>query len=99
MIGLDFDLDISYLFFNICTLTKSPTSPGINDKPNPEINIEKLDLGGILIFTFLNKKCQRKKIINQLRITKENIIGKNSILKFNNLSKITLRSEKNKNAE
>ena len=99
MIGLDFDLDISYLFFNICALIKSPTSPGINDKPNPEINIEKLDLGGILIFTFLNKKCQRKKIINQPRITKENIIGKNSILKFNNLSKIILRSEKNKNAE
>ena len=99
MIGLDFDLDISYLFFNICTLTKSPTSPGINDKPNPDIYIEKLDLAGMLIFTFLNKKCQRKKRITHPNITKGNIISKNSVLKFNNLSKIILSSEKNKNAE
>ena len=99
MIGVDFDLGISYLFFNICVLTKSPTSHGINDKPNPEINIEKLDFTGMLISIFLNKKCQRKKIISQPKITKENIIGKNSILKFNNLSKIVLISENTKNAE
>ena len=99
MIGVDFDLGISYLFFNICALTKSPTSPGINDSPNPDINIEKLDLVGISIFTFLNMKRQRKKRISHPKTIKENIIGKNSTLKFNNLSKIVLISENIKNAE
>tara|TARA_Y100000310_G_scaffold211852_1_gene212582 strand:+ start:581 stop:718 length:138 start_codon:yes stop_codon:yes gene_type:complete len=44
-------------------------------------------------------KRQRKKRISHPKTIKENIIGKNSTLKFNNLSKIVLISENIKNAE
>ena len=81
-IGLVFVLEILNLFFNIWDFTKLPASPGMNENANEEKYIKKLSLNGIWILEFFNNKFQRKKRRNQPKKINENIIGKNSVLKF-----------------
>ena len=71
----------------------SPILPGMIDSDIPDNQITMLSFFGIEILEFANNKCHLPHNTNQLHVTSDMMIGKNSILKLEILSNIVLISD------
>jgi hypothetical protein len=97
IIGTVLLLGIPNFVFNRCDLTSRPTFPGIIINAFPDKKINKLSFLGMKILEFFSNKSHLTNSTNQLDVTSEIMMGKNSILKLEILSYTVLISDAIKN--